>query len=202
MGKIDAIDKQIKFSAFGKTRTNKNKDKKKLEEGKEKNNEDLLRRSSLEEEIIKIKSLKLGNVGSIFKMKEVITGPKKGGQEPIAIRDPKDVELVVSNKEIKKVTLAYCVDNLTRKSDDDIAQLRNELNEMRMEEKGEKGFEIIRKDFDDVVKKFGSKSTKSYDFLLKAGVRYQNAIFKLCKKMVEQLQENSPLYDLEAERTG
>ena len=40
--------------------------------------------------------------------------------------------MVVSNKEIKKVTLAYCVDNLTRKSDD--AQLRNELNEMRMEE--------------------------------------------------------------------
>ena len=85
---------------------------------------------------------------------------------------------------MKQVTLAYCVDNLTRKSDD--AQLRNELNEMRMEEKGEKGFEIIRKDFDDVVKKFDSKSTKSYDFLLKAGVRYQNAIFKLCKRMVEQ----------------
>ena len=65
-----------------------------MEEGKEKNNEGLLRRSSekTEEEIIKIKSLMLGNVGSIFKMKEVITGPKKGGQEPIAIRDPKDVE--------------------------------------------------------------------------------------------------------------
>ena len=39
-------------------------------------------------------------------MKELINGNKKAGQEPNAIRDPKTGELVVSNEEIKKVTLA------------------------------------------------------------------------------------------------
>ena len=42
----------------------------------------------MEEEVLNIKSQNLGRVGSIFKMKEVINGPKKGGQVPTAIRYP------------------------------------------------------------------------------------------------------------------
>ena len=54
-----------------------------------------------------------------------------------------------------------------------------------MEDKEEEGFEIERKDFDEVIKKFESKTTKSYDFLLKSGEKYKQAMFKLCKKMIE-----------------
>ena len=51
-----------------------------------------------------------------------------------------------------------------------VAQLRNDLNELRMDDrKEEEGIEVEKNDFDNVVKKFESKSTKSYDFLLKAG---------------------------------
>ena len=84
----------------------------------------------MEGEILKIKSQKLGRVGAIFKMKEVVNGPKKGGQEPSAIKDPKTGDLVVSSEEIKKVTLAYCVDNLTQKTNTVVASLKNDLNKL------------------------------------------------------------------------
>ena len=111
--KIDSIDKQIKFGAFGKTRVSRNKSK-----AGNVINEELLKKQSKKiwEEILKLKAQNLGRVGSVFKMKELINGPKKSGQEPTAIRDPKTGDLVVSNEEIKKVTLAYCVDNLSKKS--------------------------------------------------------------------------------------
>ena len=51
-------------------------------------------------------------------MKESISGPKKGSQEPTAVKDPISGEMVVSNDAIKSVTLDYCVKNLKNKSDD------------------------------------------------------------------------------------
>ena len=88
--KVDNIEKEIKFEAFGKTRINKNKVKgiQKTEDisGDDANKELIMRQSKqMEDEVIKIKSLNLGRVGNIFKMKEVITGPKKGSQVPTAI---------------------------------------------------------------------------------------------------------------------
>ena len=76
-------------------------------------------------------------------MKEVFTGQKKGTQEPTAIRDPKTGELVVFGEEIKKVTIAYCADNLTKK--------------LRMEEMDEDGFEVDKNDFKEVMRNFGTK---------------------------------------------
>ena len=65
--------------------------------------EELLQRQSkkIENSILKLKSQNLGGVGSVFKMKEVIIGQKKAGQEPTAIKDPITGDLVVANDEIK-----------------------------------------------------------------------------------------------------
>ena len=38
------------------------------------------------------------------------------------------------------------------------------------------------------MKKFTTKQTKSYDFPLKSGENYQEAIFKFCKRMLEEEQ--------------
>ena len=87
----------------------------------------------------------------------------------------------------KKVTLEYCVDNLTQKSSGKIAQLRNDFNQLRMKDEDEdEEFEIGESDFGDVIKRFESKSTKSYDFLLKAGEHYKRSMYNLCKRMVEK----------------
>ena len=41
-----------------------------------------------------------------------------------------------------------------------------------------------KSDFDIVVKKFQSKITKSYDFLIRSDEKYKDTIFKLCRKMM------------------
>ena len=45
-------------------------------------------------------------------MRNKKTGGNKQGQEPNAIRDPETGELLVNKEEIKRATLAYCVNNL------------------------------------------------------------------------------------------
>ena len=67
---------------------------------------------------MRIKSLNLGRAGHVFKMREVINGPRKGSHVATSIKDSKRGELIVSNEEIKNVTLAYCVDNLTNQHKD------------------------------------------------------------------------------------
>ena len=61
---------------------------------------------------------------------------KKGGQVPTAIKDPNSDDLVVSNEQIKKITLAYCVENLTKKLEDkiefNILEYKKLLNDQRM----------------------------------------------------------------------
>ena len=41
------------------------------------------------------------------------------------------------------------------------------------------------------MKKFKSKQTKSYDFLLKSAEEYQNVIFKLCREII--MEEEFPV---------
>jgi hypothetical protein len=131
---------------------------------------------------------------SVFKMKEVINGPKKGNQVPTAIKDPNDGELIVSNEEIKKVTLAYCVDNLTKQHKDESVikalELKKVMHNIRMKEQEDEEFDVGSEDFEVVLDKFASKSTKRYDVLLKAGKDYQESVFRLCKQMI--LREEFP----------
>ena len=196
MDKIEKIDEEIKFNAFGKTRIKKRKPKLKQHVAdvvvdEQDANQDIIRKEakSIEDEIMKIKSQNLGRVGNVFKMREVITGPKKASQEPTAIRNPINGELIVSSEEIKNVTLAYCVDNLTKKPVDrpefDGLELKKYLHECRMEEVHDDELDISKDDFEEVMKKFSQKKTKSYDLLLKAGKSYRDVIFKVCKMMID-----------------
>ena len=98
----------------------------------------------------------------------------------------------MSNEEIKNVTLSYCVDNLTKQHKDasvvEGLELKKYLHNMRMdvdsEEGTEEGFDITEEDFNEVMTKFGSKKTKSYDFLLKSGKEYKKAVHNLCREMI------------------
>ena len=56
----------------------------------------------MEEEINKLKLAKYGRSKNVFKMKEIVAGPKKSHQEPHAVMDSETEELVVSTDEIKK----------------------------------------------------------------------------------------------------
>ena len=191
--KVEITENKVKFKAFGKTRpATKKKAAQKDDTGnQEEKDMDLLKRQSskIEEQINLIKSEKLGRVGSIFKMKEVINGPKKKAQEPNAIKHPKTGDLIVSAEGIKKVTLEYCVENLQNNNYDeevkDAVNIKKELHDIRMKDTSSEGFEVKKESFGRVLKKFSTKKTKTYNFLLKAGDRFKDSIYNLCKRMLE-----------------
>ena len=123
-------------------------------------------------------------------MKDKIIGGKKTGQEPSAVIDPETGELLVSGKQIRKATLKYCVNNLKNNSVSEkvkvIVELKENLHKLRMNMNTMEEFTIEIEEFEDVVKKFSSKDTKSYDFLLKAGDGYKAAIGQFCAMMINQ----------------
>ena len=144
----------------------------------------------IEKQIQDIKDKRMGRVGNIFKMKESISGPKKGNQEPTAVRHPETGDMIVSSDEIKRVTLNYCVQNLVDKPSDPKVEkeinIKKELHDLRMEDNDDEEFELLKDDYDEVLSKFQSKTTKSYDFILKGGPSYKDAMFKLCKLMIKK----------------
>ena len=80
----------------------------------------MIRRQSktIEEAIDKVEAGKHGKVGAIFKMREIIEGPKKKVQEPTAIKHPITGKLMVSGTEIKSATLEYCIETLQNNKPD------------------------------------------------------------------------------------
>ena len=176
---------------------------------KDEKDKDLLKRQSekLENAINRIKEKKLGRAGSVYKMKDQIAGHKKAKQEATAIRDPKTNELVVSKERIKEVTLEYVVNNLKgNEPDQDVIEMitqRRVIQLNKMKEKNCEAFELNEDDFDKVIEKFKSKPTKTYNFLIKTGEKYQAAIFDLCKVMIEEeefptsFRKNCFIHDME-----
>jgi hypothetical protein len=129
--KIESIEKEIKFASFGKSRMSTNKKKTNGNKSEEIKDEDILKEQckQIEERINTVKGQKLGRVGSIFKIKECIMGPKKGTQEPTAVRDPISGDIVVANEEIKRVTLEYCVKNLENSTPDPEVELDTNIKQ-------------------------------------------------------------------------
>ena len=156
--KVDKIETKIKFASFGKTKTSLKRVKSDSSrpnddiDQKAKDEELLLKQSEhIEHEIYKIKVSGQGRAGNIFKIMNSITDPKKGGQEASAVRDPDNDELAVTPEDIKKVTLKYCVKNLTKntpyKDVKDIVRKRKDDQIAKMNNKSDKGYEVTEKRF-------------------------------------------------------
>ena len=129
-------------------------------------------------------------------MKAAISGNKRSRQEATAVRNPKNGELTVSANEIKKVILEYCVDNLKNNTPKDevrvLVEERRKEQKKRIEDTGGEGLDISKDDFNTVLNKCRSKDTKIYDFLLRGGKKYQQSIFQLCKRIInnEEIPES------------
>ena len=125
----------------------------------------------------------------MFRIRKDIAGPKKAGQEASSIKDPLTGELLVTHEDIKKATVKYCAENLKgNKPDDTVKDIVNtrKLIQLKKMEDDKEPLEINHDDFIKVIEKFGKKSTKTYDFLIKAGKKYQDALFSLCKRIIDQ----------------
>ena len=162
MNKINSEIVKAKFKSFGKVKLNNklitNKDMRLLHMKKEdaiKHNDDnalkdinneiaeqLLKdqRRNLEKKLIDIKEVKTkkGKTAAIFRLKEDIVGSKKEKQEATSFKNPKSMKEVFEVKQIKKVSLEYCVQLLTNRNpkDDyfDDVMLKNLVHDSRMNE--------------------------------------------------------------------
>ena len=157
-----------------------------------------LQREDLEKEVKTIKATiaQKGRAAAMFKLFESVNGPKKLGQDPVAMIDPKSNKLVFDPSEIKKISLEYCY-NLLQKStanpgfeneifvQDMLHLARNETNE-DFDDSGD----ITVNDMKSRMKKLAKKGPEKYRFLLKSGNSFKEVIFELCKKV--WMEESKP----------
>ena len=202
MKKVDMIENKIKREVFGKTKIKKQrKTENKAVTSAVKNDETveakelgLKQLEKLEAQINKITSSSCNRCGQIYKVKELIEGPKKSGQESQAIKDPKTGELVVSTSEIKKITLEHCLNVLKNNEPaedvEEIVKTKNKaVEEIMKSNDGE--FVVSEESFEEVMSDLERKNKRSYDFIVKADKSYKIAIFGLCKRILEK--EEIPL---------
>ena len=115
--------------------------------------------------------------------------------EAHAIINPDNGELAVTAKGIMKISLEYCKKVLTKNEvqegfEKEVA-LKQKLHDDRMADMGGKDFVFSKDIFDRVIKKFKKNNKRNYDFLMKTGDKFKEAVFSLCKKMLED--ESFPL---------
>ena len=94
--KISKIEDKIRYSAFGKTniKNKKLRARPSPNQTEEEANREVLTKESnkIEEQVEAIKKTQLGRVGQIMKMRSIVAGPKKKGQEAIALKDSRSGE--------------------------------------------------------------------------------------------------------------
>ena len=65
------------------------------------------------------------------------------------------------------------------------AEIKEELHKERMT-LGRGGFMVGKEEFYKVISKFKSGNKRNYDYLVKAGKRFQKNSFKFCQKMLKE----------------
>ena len=188
--KVGKLQEKSKFMAFNKTKIRQRKPiTKDYDAIKAK---DLLARQSeqIKRDILEIKSNAKGRAAQVFKMKTRLGGSNKAAQDAHAIKDPRTGELLVTTQEIKSATLEYnchvLKNNVADEGFEELVKLKEDLHDKRMENKLGKGsFTVQNQDFNKVVKKFKEKGKQSYDFLVKAGEGFKYAVYRLCRRIIE-----------------
>ena len=200
--KVESIETKMKFEAFGKCTAKssvKKKEKKDKEEKylttEEKAKQLLENQMKQVDTAVKhIEESGLHKVGKIFKISKEIKGIDKGTSQANAIKHPTSGKLIVEKEEIKKISLEYCMQVLTKNKPDKeyetMAKMKQILHEKRMEMKIGEGFMAEKEIFDKIIDKFKKSNKRNYDFLVKSSKEFKESIFKFCKRIIEE--ENVP----------
>ena len=126
----------------------------------------------------------------IYKLKEIINGPKIGSSEPMCIKDPVTGEIITDPEEIKKISLEHNVKILTknklRKEDETERRHKEAHHQTIMEKEDKDSWKLTREMFDKVLEKLKEKGKKMFNPLNKAGNRYKDAIFKYMKRIIDE----------------
>ena len=129
-----------------------------------------IQKNKYEKEVRLLENAKLtkGKSAANFRLRDMVLGKKIQPQDPIVLIDPVTKKQVVKAKEIKEVSLNYCLDLLTNKPPDvdyvDLVKSVNQLHDERMTEMLPNDLEEIPHEaFTKACKKIQDKSGK-YNF--------------------------------------
>ena len=192
--KIDAINMELEMEAFGLIWQGSNRKKKKKKrsskELKELYQEQHDEMNKMLSEGCTAKSLN----AKIYKLKEIINGPKISATEPMCINNPETGELITDFDTIKKVSLDHNVKILTKNParEEDTEEWRSKINHHQriMNHNDHDSWELTRDLYDKVLEKLKTKGKKMFDPLNKAGDDYKDAIFKYMRRIIND--ENIP----------
>ena len=137
----------------------------------------------------KIEKSSKNKVGKVWEIKKTIIGGKKAAQEATAILNPTTGKLAVSKKEIKEVSLKYCIETLANnKPEEGFEEEINRKKKLVQDLLKLKGgnFEASIDTYRKMIDKFKRSKKRNYDFLTKAGKEFQEMVFKFCQKMFEK----------------
>ena len=194
MTRFEKINNDIKFEAFGKVTI---KDKRDVKNSKSNDSSQEVQAKCLlkkqtekaEEELKKLKDANKGRVANVFKLVKAIQGTKKGERmEAHAILDLATGQVAVSAKEIKRISLEYCKgglkNNEVEEGFENDVRLKEVAHQNRMDDMLAGGFTPTRGTFNKVIKKFKDNDKRNYDFLVKTGNKFKDAVFKLARRML------------------
>ena len=122
-------------------------------------------------------------MAAIFKLKETKVGKKNIENEATILIDPKTNAEVNTVDEIKRISLQYCKDLLTKRKPrpgyEDIIKQMFEIHQACMEEYiQEEEMELSLGMFSSALERMKSKNTKKYSFILKGGPPLSSALFR------------------------
>ena len=68
----------------------------------------------------------------------------------------------------------------------EVIETRSKVHECRMEKTDDYDLVVKKEVFKAVIDKFEKKKKRSYDFLTKAGDKFKDAVFNLCRRMISE----------------
>ena len=187
--KIYGIDLDIQIECFGITWERPFKKKKVRKKNSKELNEIYKQRYNELEDVLNDDFFKQDLYQRIYKLKNVINGPKVEAPEPTAINDPITGELITDNEEIKRVSLEHNVKILTKnkpkRKDEELINLKKCNHEEIMSKGVTNSWALNQPTFNKVVEKIRKKRKKVYILFTKAGDSYKQALFEYMKKLIE-----------------
>ena len=149
-----------------------------------------IQKKNIEKEIedVMVKKKSKGNSAAIFQTLNKICGNKKSNQEQVCMLNPKTNLQIFEPKEIKTVSLQYCVDLLTKRNVyeefKDNYYLQDMIHLVRCEEDVVEEYpELNIEEFEKRFEVLKSKCKDKYQFILKSGNGYKKCIFDLFSKI-------------------
>ena len=131
----------------------------------------------------------------MYRLKDLINGPKIKPSEPTCINDPETEEPITEREDLKKKSLDHCVKvpskNKAREEDAEKHRMIEENHKRIMGKENKDEYELEKALHNKVLKRIRDKGKRMFDLLNKSGEKYKEAIFWYKKKIIST--ETTPL---------